>query len=140
MKMAETIDVENEALCTEDYFQQRLIREREQTEKSGRHFMLVLLDVGELFNKEWSDNADLLQKTGSALNASTREIDLKGWYLKNTLIGIICPGIDTSDKRLVIDKIRQEINAFLEPPEAAAVKIYTIFYSNIEETGPVIQN
>ena len=140
MKMIETIEVESETLSSEEYFQQRLIREREQTEKSGSHFMLVLLDVGEVFNKQWGDKADLLQKMCSALNASTREIDLKGWYLKNTLIGIIFPDIYKSDKSVVIDKIRQEINSFLEPLEAAAVKIYTIFYSNMEETPPVIQN
>jgi hypothetical protein len=138
MKMTETMEFETRTLCTEDYFQRMLIREREETEKSGRQFMLVLLEVGELLNENWSDKNGLIHKTALALRASTRDIDTKGWYLQDTLIGIICPDLYRDDKNVVTEKIRLKLEAFLDPLEAATVKIYTIFYSNIEEQARAV--
>jgi hypothetical protein len=133
MKMTGTAEFATRTLCEEDNFQKMLIREREQTEKSGRQFMLVLLEVGELLNENWSDKGALTYKIALALKASTREMDTKGWYLYNTLIGIICPDLSKDDRNWVIEKIRQRLEAFLDPLEAATVKIYTVFYSNAEE-------
>jgi hypothetical protein len=137
MKTTEVAEVGIKTLCPEDYFQRMLIREREKTEKSGSQFMLVLVDVGELFNYKWGEKDVLLQNTIQALNASTREVDMTGWYLYNSLIGIICPGFYKPEKGIVIEKIRRKLEASLEPHEAIGIKIYSVFYSNIEEPMPV---
>jgi hypothetical protein len=133
MKSIEIAEYQNSVLSTEDFFQRELIRERERSEKSGHQFMLVLLDVGELFSERWSEKGVLMQQMSLVLNAATRDIDIKGWYLNNTLIGIIYPGYRKEDKGVVVESLRQKTKSFLEPDEAQSIKIYTVFFSNIEE-------
>jgi len=133
MKQTEIVETENVSLRSEDYFQRMLINEREESEKSGHQFMLVLLDVGELLNEKWNEKETLLQELSGVLHTATREIDVKGWYLFNTLIGIIYPGYCKEDKDSAVEKLRQKIKSNLEFREAESIKIYTIFFSNIEE-------
>jgi hypothetical protein len=139
MKMIGITEIEKSELCSEEYFQRSLILEREQSERTGHQFMLVLLDVSELLNEKWVERDLLLERIALAFNASTRYKDIKGWYLYNTLIGIIYPGFTKDDKSSAVSDLRQKMEFFLEPQEAAGIKIYTIFYSSIEETAPIFQ-
>lgn len=133
MNTTEQSLIENEAFLSEDYFQKMLINERKRTERFGRPFMLVLLDVGQLLNDKWNERGVLLQNLAVALNSSTREIDLKGWYMHKKLLGILCPEVTMTEKNWIIDEIRQKLKTFLEPNEAAAIKMHCLFYPNIEE-------
>jgi hypothetical protein len=132
MNPSEQAIAENETLVPEDYFQKMLINERKRTERFGRPFMLVLLDVSRIFKERWDAKESLLQNLELAINASTREIDLKGWYAHNKLIGILCPEIYKTDKNWIIDKLRHKVKTYLEPNAASSVRIFCLYYPEVE--------
>jgi hypothetical protein len=127
---------EKELFYPEDYFQKLLINERRRTERFGRPFMLMLLDVGRLLKERRKEEEVTLQSLAFALNSSTREIDIKGWYLHNCLIGIICPEFNKADTKWAVDKLRQKLASFFDSQEAATMKIYCIMYPGPEEEHP----
>jgi hypothetical protein len=95
--------------------------------------MLMLLDVGRLLKERRKEKEVTLQSLAFALNSSTREIDSKGWYLDNCLIGIICPEFYKADTKWAVDKIRQKLASFFDMQEAANMKIYCIVYPGQED-------
>ncbi len=81
---------ESSGLLPEDYFQRMLIHERKRTERFGRTFMLVLLNVKQLLKEMNENKRSVAEDLTAAFNSFIREIDLKGWYLKDALLGMIC--------------------------------------------------
>lgn len=73
-------------LYVEDYFNELLRIERKRTERSKNPFLLVLVDVS---GSIWAERDYLLRNVSSVLFSSTREIDVKGWYKHNTVVGIL---------------------------------------------------
>jgi hypothetical protein len=133
MKTAGSDILEKDLFYPEDYFQKLLINERKRTDRFGRPFMLILLDVGRLFKDRQKERDAVLQNLEFALISSTREIDYKGWYLYNCLIGIICPEFYKADTKWAVDKLRQKLAAFLDMQDVATIKIYCIMYPGAEE-------
>ena len=83
-------------LYIEDYFNELLRIERKRTERSKKPFLLVLVDLSALALNE-PDH--LLRSISSVLFASTREIDVKGWYKYGSVVGILfteLAGVDES--------------------------------------------
>jgi hypothetical protein len=117
----------------EEYFQKLLINERKRTERFGRPFMLMLLDVGRLFKNSKKEKDVIVQNLAFALNVSTREVDIKGWYMNDCLIGIICPEFYKADNNWIVDKIRQKLISFLDIQDAVAIKIYCLMYPSAED-------
>jgi lipopolysaccharide/colanic/teichoic acid biosynthesis glycosyltransferase len=61
--------------------------ERRRTDRSNQPFLLSLLDVGREISS--GPNGQLLSRLLSALSNSIRETDVIGWYVENTVIGVI---------------------------------------------------
>lgn len=133
MKTAGSDILEKDLFYPEEYFQKLLISERKRTERFGRPFMLMLLDVGCLLKNGRKEKDVILQNLEFALISSTREIDSKGWYLNNCLIGIICPEFYKTDTKWAVDKLRQKLISFLDVQDAANIKIYCIMYPGVED-------
>lgn len=73
-------------LYVEDYFHEMVYLERRRAERSGRPFVLLLIDMeGLLGEKKGPDLRDAARRVSSA----TREIDLKGWYSRGHVLGVI---------------------------------------------------
>ena len=84
MKVIEAIPfAANDTYCSEEYFQRMLVLERKRTERSGKPFVLILLDIGKLLKAKPQEKTFVLQKLVSVLDSATREIDVKGWYQKD---------------------------------------------------------
>jgi hypothetical protein len=133
MNTAGTDILKKDLFFPEDYFQKLLINERKRTERFGRPFMLILLDVGRLFKDRQKERDIVLRNLTFALNPTTREIDIKGWYMNDRLIGIICPEIYKVNKTWPVDKIRQKLASFLDLKDAANIKIYCIIFPGEED-------
>jgi hypothetical protein len=133
MNFAEVDMLEKDLFYPEAYFQNMLINERKRTERFGRPFLLVLLDVGRLLRERGKEEPVVLQNLAFALNSSTREIDMKGWYLLGSLVGIICPEFCEAKKTSMVEKLRQKLKSFLDLEEAASIKIYCIMYTGSQE-------
>jgi len=84
-------------LFVEDYFHEMVYQERRRAERSGRHFVLVLVDLESLPN---AGKADGTKKAVRKISELTREIDLKGWYSHERVLGVILTetGMDGAGK------------------------------------------
>lgn len=73
-------------IVPQQLFLRMLYLERKRTERSGRPFVLMLLESTRLLR---SGNEGGLDKVFSALANSTRDTDAKGWYQEHSTIGVI---------------------------------------------------
>jgi exopolysaccharide biosynthesis polyprenyl glycosylphosphotransferase len=55
-----------------------------------------------------------------------REIDIKGWYLNDHVIGIICPDVDAENIGIVSDKVWRSVRNALTPKAADRIRISCI--------------
>lgn len=67
-------------LCDEVAFQEVIYRETARSRRSGKPFLLVLIDVSGYGSGE---------RLAAALSSSIREIDAKGWYVEGEVLGIL---------------------------------------------------
>lgn len=83
----ESRDATSDWFFPRETFLRLLVFERKRTERSGRPFVLMLLESGNLLK----DGADpgVLDKLLTALRRSTRETDIKGWYDAGSTMGVI---------------------------------------------------
>jgi lipopolysaccharide/colanic/teichoic acid biosynthesis glycosyltransferase len=76
-----------------------LCLERKRTERSGRRFVLMLLESGDIL--KGIDQTESCKKILYALRQSTRDTDLTGWHGDGTTIGVIFTEIGVSDNAIV---------------------------------------
>ncbi|MBT8490479.1 MAG: hypothetical protein KJN62_05485, partial [Deltaproteobacteria bacterium] len=71
----------------ERVFTEILRLERKRSERSGRPFLLMLIDVRRIIHSK--KGKDVFETIVSQLNLHTRETDIKGWQTYKSVIGII---------------------------------------------------
>jgi len=102
---------ENETgLYVEDYFQEMVYLERRRSERTGRPFLLMLLDLGGAFAPPPPDAAAAARK----ICAMTREVDIKGWYRHNHVLGVIF----TETPESAADELRAKVLSSLSAQDA----------------------
>ncbi len=77
----------HQEILGEKTFQNLLRLERKRAERSGRRFVLMLLEPGRLLANP--AKRDAFNKLVSALLRTTRETDYRGWYEDKAIFGII---------------------------------------------------
>jgi hypothetical protein len=95
-----------DSYSSEEYFQRMLILERLRSEQSGKPFLLILLDIGKLLKGKRTEKAFVLRRLIAVLNASTRIIDVKGWYMHDAIIGIICQDVQGRHRNAISGRIK----------------------------------
>jgi lipopolysaccharide/colanic/teichoic acid biosynthesis glycosyltransferase len=80
-------------LVSQELFLQMLCLERKRAERSGRTFLLVLLDAEEL-----KEEQQICENMRFAIFSSIRETDLGGWYQGRHVAGIIFTEIAESNQ------------------------------------------
>lgn len=93
----------NYKLYMESYFREMLYLERRRAERSKKPFLLMLVNLGNTPDKE--NHIDFTRRLTNSLNSTTREIDLKGWYADNQIIGIIFFDRSSKDIDLINEKV-----------------------------------
>jgi len=73
-------------ILPQELFLRMLYLERKRTERSGRPFVLMLLESTRLLH---NGDPGTFRKVFSALANSTRDTDTKGWYQDHSTIGVI---------------------------------------------------
>src|ERR1700737_2748449 len=71
----------------ENVFHSMLKLERRRAERSGKKFVLMLIDA----NLENGSAAGILKEAGDVIVASKRETDLIGWVKGRPFLGVIFP-------------------------------------------------
>jgi lipopolysaccharide/colanic/teichoic acid biosynthesis glycosyltransferase len=104
------LTVERNALG-EDAFGRMIVVERKRTERSGKPFLLMLLEAG---NHQGSGkNGKPLDTMVSTLLSSTRETDVVGWYKEWTTVGVIFTGLLVDDKHSILNTILTRVSTAL---------------------------
>lgn len=94
-------------LYVEDYFHEMVYLERRRAERSGRQFVLVLVDFEAVLG---GGSAHAVKRAVQHIAGTTREVDLKGWYSQNHVLGLILTdtGVEGAEKvRLKIISLLQ---------------------------------
>jgi lipopolysaccharide/colanic/teichoic acid biosynthesis glycosyltransferase len=98
-------------VLSEESFHRMISVERKRSERSGKPFLLMLLDAG---STQLSDQkSSVLAEIISTLSLSTREIDNTGWYKKSSVVGVIFPEIGTDNSLSVASTILTRVSATL---------------------------
>lgn len=97
----------NYGLFHEEYFDNLLRMEIKRTERSKKPFLVMLLDIERLNDNK--ERNGIIRKIIEIIFYSTREIDTKGWFKENSIIGIIFPETNTVEKQLLKDKIINQL-------------------------------
>jgi lipopolysaccharide/colanic/teichoic acid biosynthesis glycosyltransferase len=99
-------------VLAEEAFRRRIAIERKRTERSREPFLLMLLEAGATQNGSNSDKT--LTGIVAAMQSSTRETDVVGWYKDGNTVGVIFTGLVVSDKNSVLSTILGRVSSALQ--------------------------
>jgi len=98
-----------ETALQENVFHSMLTLERRRAERSGKPFVLMLLDA----NLEYGSAAVILEEAAEVIMASKRETDLAGWYKKNDILGVIFTEVSIEGERPLTEILRTKFETAL---------------------------
>ena len=93
-------------ILSQELFTRMLCLERKRTERSGRRFVLMLLDPGKLLKT--ANKTQIVSRLLNAVAQSTRDTDLKGWY-QESIIGVIFTEIGNSEDKSIVQAISNKV-------------------------------
>lgn len=111
----------------ESLFSRMLSFERRRTRRSGKPFILILLDVTGLMKPFPLAALDRVQR---ALASKFRETDFRGWYMRDSVIGIVLTELDSvgpATRAVLFGKMQAALVSHLGPGEMK--KIYVTFHT-----------
>src|SRR5260370_3040889 len=91
-------------MLPQGFFIRTLSVERKRMERSGRHFVLMLLDLGGLRASEHVDTTLI-----PAVMRSTRTTDILGWYEDLKILGLIFTEIGAAEEKSVVNAISRKV-------------------------------
>ena len=94
-------------LLPQQLFTKLLRLERKRTERSGRGFVLMLLDPGRLLHQP-NQQATLAQIL-SALAHTLRDTDLTGWYKDDAVLGVIFTEVGTDVEAALVKTLSTKV-------------------------------
>jgi lipopolysaccharide/colanic/teichoic acid biosynthesis glycosyltransferase len=125
-------------MLPQELFMKLLCLERKRTERSGRRFVLMLLDPGSLLK---ADKAPRIANLLSAITQSTRDTDLKGWYKEGSIIGVIFTEVGNTDDKSIVrslsTKLTDSLYNTLTIQEINEIRLsFHVFPEDWEANGP----
>ena len=111
--------------------------ERRRAERAGKRYVLMLVDVKDVFSSEEAPTAR--EKITQILSEITRETDIIGWYLQDSLIGVIGTEIGSASsqeiRQVVTEKFRDAFSRALGPRKASLIFVSFHFFPEEHESG-----
>ncbi len=115
--------------------------ERKRTERSGKPFLLMLVDV-KAFEKQ-KGKAKVMEKIAYTLCSCSRKIDIKGWYRRGAVFGVVFTEIARAAQAVnerIMKKMLHGLSLTLRPDELQKVKISLHPYPENPEEKPDDRN
>ena len=106
------VEAGKDSILPEEYFHRTICLERKRAERSGKPFLLMLLDLGNAFPIE--KNGKVVQSVLSALALSTRDTDVAGWYKQDKVVGIMFTEIAADLKKSILATILMRVSGSLK--------------------------
>lgn len=91
----------------EHAFAEFLELERKRSERSGRPFLLMLIDIRKIAQS--NNKKTVFDKIISQVKLHTRETDIKGWQVQESVIGIIFTEVGEHDRDFILDRITKRV-------------------------------
>jgi exopolysaccharide biosynthesis polyprenyl glycosylphosphotransferase len=95
----------------EEPFHRMIALERKRTERSGKPFLLMLLDAGHCLPSD--RNGRVLSKILSALSLATRETDVTGWYKNHSIVGVMFIDVSADDRESILGTMMSRVSETL---------------------------
>lgn len=115
-------------LLTEHVFLRLLTMERKRAERSGRSFLLIVLDASQMF----AQSRIAMARVSSALCGCIRETDLIGWHRQDAAVGIILTELGSADRSAIrsalLDTLTSKLRATIDPEQADQILISFHFF------------
>lgn len=108
-RLAGFTSASDDTILSESVFDSMLTLERRRAQRSGKPFVLMLLDA-HLGN---GLGAGILGKAIQVALAATRETDLVGWYAKDSVFGVIFTEVSLTGKRSIEETLRERMESNL---------------------------
>src|SRR5262249_11043664 len=89
-----------------------LCLERKRSERSGRRFLLMLVNSETLLQK--NESKKILPQLLAALFDSIRETDIAGWYQEGATLGVIFAEMHVADRIALESLVRTRLSGALE--------------------------
>ena len=125
-------------LLNEDAFVSMLYLERRRAERARKRFVLILVDVKKTLGGTRQKDRTI-QLLTSSLADVTRETDIIGWYLENSLVGVIGTELGKASNKIVqerfLDKLRNNFESILGMEASASISVSFHFFPEEYEDG-----
>ncbi len=126
------------SIYPEDYFRGMLIMERKRSERTENPFMLMLMDLSKIENN--NQRTKVVKKLSKMFNTCTRETDIKGWYKKNSALGIIYTELSNNGHEFLIEKMTKHIQKTFSSTIAQLINITYHFFPESEGKGKALKD
>jgi lipopolysaccharide/colanic/teichoic acid biosynthesis glycosyltransferase len=122
----------------ERQFTRALSLERKRTERSGRRFVLMLLDASDTVH---AGGSEPVREVLSALVRATRETDIRGWYETGCTMGVVFTEIGHAEAATVVAALRGRISktlsSILPAEQLNAIRLsFHVFPEPSDQDGP----
>lgn len=126
-------------ILPEDLFLGILCLERKRAERSGRKFLLLLLDATDTLVA--GRPGDVLEGFVKAANAARRETDPAGWYKQDLILGVMFtelgPQNETETIQGLLEKVHQSLSVHLSSADLKQIQVSVhIFPDGSNDNGP----
>jgi len=123
-------------LLNEDAFVSMLYLERRRAERAQNRFVLILVDVQKVVSGV-SGKDRMVQLLAKSLSEATRETDIIGWYLENSMMGVVGTELGKASNEVVqkrfLDKLRKIFESTLGIEKSLSITVSFHFFP--EEYG-----
>ena len=120
-------------VLSEQVFLRLLTLERKRAERSGRTFLLIVLDAATLFSR----SRTAMSRVTAALCSSIRETDLIGWYRQDSCVGIILTELGSADhasiRRALLDTLTSALRNRIGEEQTEQILISFHFFPGEHE-------
>jgi GGDEF domain-containing protein len=124
-------------LLNESAFVSMLYLERRRAERAQKRFVLMLVDVTRALQDAQKNRT--LTKISVALTNCIRETDILGWYLENSLIGVIGTELGSASPKAVqqrlLEKARAAFGESLGKEKGSTISVSFHFFPDEDKDG-----
>lgn len=95
----------------EELFHRMIALERKRTERSGKPFVLMLLNAGTCLPSD--KTGKVMGEILSALSLASRETDVTGWYTNHAIIGVLFTDISAEERESIVGTMMSRVSETL---------------------------
>ncbi len=94
-------------ILAEDAFHQMIYLEKKRTERSGKPFLLLLINLKNF--RSFAERIKVFKSLGLMLSSALRETDVRGWFEYDFIMGVIFTEIGETDINRARNRIHQKL-------------------------------